>query len=182
MANEKKGSKNAAGLRRLVPVPAPVRAGEGEEHRGFPRRGLELAVGLRRGEENAPSFSATLHSENVSMSGIFLHSTFFLPVGTSFELTFRLPDEDAPVQVRARLVRHQHEPVSGLGVHFEEFYGQSEIALARLFLNARMQEFSRRYLSSARARTLDSEHERLVDALAAWELEKVATGEDPWSS
>jgi len=186
MAKEQKQQKSASPsstnvIRRLIPVAQPANPKDGIEHRGFPRRTLELRVKLRRGEADEPSFAATLPSDNVSMSGMFLHSTFFLPVGTTFELSFSLPSEERPVTVRAELVRHQSDPVPGLGVRFEEFHGQSEIAMARLFLDAKMQEFSGRYLSSARAKTLDSEHERLVDALAAWELEKVTSGVDPWA-
>ena len=184
MAKEQKQPKSSSStnmIRRLVPVALPANPKDGIEHRGFPRRTLELRVQLRRGEADEPSFAATLPSDNVSMSGMFLRSTFFLPVGTTFELSFSLPGEERPVQVRAELTRHQGEPLSGIGVRFEEFHGQSEIAMARLFLDAKMQEFSGRYLGSARAKTLDSEHERLVDALAAWELEKVTSGMDPWA-
>ena len=173
--------QKSAGIRRLVPVPHPPSAEHGVEHRGFPRRPMELVVGLRQGPAGAPSFAATLRSDNVSMSGIFLRSTYFLPVGTLFDLSFRLPAEEQPVAVRARLVRHQDGDGSGLGLEFEEFSGQSEIAMARLFLDEKVRDFAERYLGSGRAKSLKSEGARLVDALAAWELEKVTHEVDPWA-
>ena len=176
---EKKSALKPVGIRRLAPVPPSD--GPEVEHRGFPRRTMELTVGVRRGEIDEPTFAATLRSDNVSMSGIFLRSTFFLPVGTELELSFRLPTEERPVRVRATLVRHQSDPHSGMGVHFDDFLDQSEVALARLFLDARIAAFTKKYMSSARAKELDDEAERLVDALAAWELDKVTKGVDPWA-
>jgi len=185
MANDRKAqaqSKTASGgIRRLVPVPHPPDPSVGVEHRGFPRSALELKVALRRGDSDDPSFAATLRSENVSMSGMFLRSTFFLPLGTTFDLSFKLPNEERPVLVRAELVRHQEEPESGIGLHFQEFFGQTEVALARLFLDQRVEAFTKRYLDSPRSKGLKSEAERMVDALVAWELDKVTTGTDPWA-
>jgi len=52
---------------------------DGEEHRGFPRAKMRLRVEARVGPESSPRFSASFFTENVSVSGAFLHSTFFLP-------------------------------------------------------------------------------------------------------
>jgi hypothetical protein len=186
MANDRKAqaqnkASSGGGIRRLVPLPRAPDPSAGEEHRGFPRSALELKVSLRRGDSDDPNFAATLRSDNVSMSGVFLLSTFFLPLGTSFDLSFKLPNEDRPVLVRAELVRHQHEPTSGMGLHFQEFFGQTEVALARLFLDERVEAFTKRYLDSPRSKGLKTEAERMVDALVAWELDKVTTGTDPWA-
>ena len=54
------------------------------------------------------------------------------------------------------------------------------MTLARLFLGARLQAFAEGYLQSKRARSLTSELDRCVDALAAWELQKVTTTASPW--
>src|SRR6516164_9637408 len=88
---------------------------DGPEHRAFPRAKLMVPFGLWIGEGDGKRFSATLTSVNVSVSGAFLRSSFFLPVGTELS------------------VRFQVEPTG-----------------------------------------------RVVDALAAWELLKVTSPNDPW--
>ena len=52
--------------------------------------------------------------------------------------------------------------------------------IAQLFLGERLRSFAETYLASKRAKSLSSEHERVVDALAAWELQKVTSPADPW--
>mgnify|MGYP006912219892 FL=1 len=66
-------------------------------------------------------------------------------------------------------------------MRFVEFFGRTEVTLARLFVGARLHAFAEDYLRSARARSLRSELDRVVDALAAWELQKVITSQDLWS-
>ncbi len=58
----------------------------------------------------------------------------------------------------------------GMGLRFLEFFRQTEVTLARLFLGEQLRKFAETYLASARARSLGSELDRVVDALAAWEL------------
>ena len=55
---------------------------DGPEHRQFPRAKMTVPFRLWVGEGEALRFEATLRSGNVSVSGAFLESTFFLPVGT----------------------------------------------------------------------------------------------------
>jgi hypothetical protein len=43
-----------------------------------------------------------------------------------------------------------------------------------------LQAFAQDYLASRRAKSLTSELDRCVDALAAWELAKVTSTESPW--
>ena len=59
---------------------------------------------------------------------------------------------------------------TGMGLRFLEFFRQTEVTLARLFLGEQLRKFAEGYLASARARSLSSELDRVVDALAAWEL------------
>jgi hypothetical protein len=160
----------------------PTALNKGEEHRGFPRIPLAVRVAVTRGSPDAPSFSAFLQSENISVSGAFLRSTFFLPVGTDLHVSFRLGETGEQVRARAELVRHQQAPnlPSGFGIHFEEFFDQTEVALARLFIDARLQAFAEDYLGSARAKTFKTERDRVVDALAAWELLKISQGDNLW--
>lgn len=138
------------------------------------------------GDEDERKFSATLRSTNVSVSGAFLETTFFLPIGTQLMVRFTLEEDNETVDARAEIVREQRagrtgEGLTGIGIRFIEFFGQTEVWLARLFLEEQLAAFVRKYLSSSRAKSLDDETERIVDAVAAWELRKVTSGEkDPW--
>ncbi len=157
---------------------------EETEHRSFPRASLATSVEVWVERDGERRFTATLRSTNVSVGGAFLESTFFLPLDTEVRVRFSLEPGAPPVEARARVVREQRprregEP-SGFGVHFEEFYGQTEVALARLFLDTRLRAFAEEFLRSPRARGLSNELERVVDALAAWELLKAHTATDSW--
>jgi hypothetical protein len=137
-----------------------------------------VRVEVTRGRAEAPDFSAFLQSDNLSVSGAFLRSTFFLPIGTDLRIGFRLGETGERVKARAVLVRHQQGQgmPSGFGIHFEEFFDQTEVALARLFLDAQLEAFADDYLASARVKTFKTERDRVIDALAAWELLKISEG------
>lgn len=163
-----------------------IEAGDEEEveHRRFPRARLATRFELWIDDEGERRFTASLRSVNVSVGGAFLESTFFLPLDTEFRVRFSLESGRAPVEARARVVREQRAPqgeeASGFGIRFEEFYGQTEVSLARLFLDTRLRAFAEGYLRSQRARGLNNELERVVDALAAWELLKAHEPRDTW--
>ena len=189
-------SRPAPGLPGRAPVSAPaaprsffspiIEMGTQEEleHRHFPRARLATNFELWIDEEGDRRFTATLRSANVSVGGAFLESTFFLPMDTELRVRFSLEPGAAPVEARARIVREERplredEP-TGFGIRFEEFYGQTEVSLARLFLDTRLRTFAEEYLRSNRARGLPNELERVVDALAAWELLKANNPTDSW--
>ncbi len=157
----------------------------GDEHRKFPRARLNVRFQCWIGDESDRRFQASLSSENLSVSGAFLESSFFLPVGTELRVSFELDESDEPVQARAQIIREERpdrngQGKSGFAIRFVEFFGQTEVTLARLFLGEQLRAFGQTYLSSKRARSLTSEIDRVVDALAAWELLKVTTPGDPW--
>lgn len=155
------------------------------EHRPFPRAefGTRVECWMDDGQ-GGRRFSASLKSLNVSISGAFLESTFFLPVGTQFNVRFALEEGAEPVQARAEIVREERgtgpNGRTGIGIRFVEFTGQTEVSLARLFLGMKLRAFAEEYLQSRRARALPNELERVVDVLAAWELLKATTPGDPW--
>jgi PilZ domain len=161
-----------------------VGADEELEHRHFPRARLATNFELWIDEEGDRRFTATLRSANVSVGGAFLESSFFLPMDTELRVRFSLEPGAAPVEARARIVREQRprreDDPTGFGIRFEEFYGQTEVSLARLFLDVRLRTFAEEYLRSNRARGLPNELERVVDALAAWELLKANNPTDTW--
>lgn len=157
----------------------------GEEHRQFPRAKMNVPFRLSIGEGAEVRFQATLGSSNISVSGAFLESTFFLPVGTEVRASFELDPEEDPVLSRAQVIRietpgRDGKGRSGMAIRFVEFFQQSEVTLAKLFLGARLRAFAEAYLASKRARSLNNELDRCVDALAAWELQKVTSTENAW--
>lgn len=173
--------------RRLRPSPELEDHGpEGDEHRLFPRARFAVRFEIRAGPEEAPRFSASLMSENLSVSGAFLASTFFLPLGTELFVRFQLQETTREeISARAEVVREERpdrsgEGRSGFGIRFLEFDAQSEVGLARVFLSARIRSFVESYLKTRRAKGLGSEIERVIDALAAWELLQVTEPTDPW--
>ncbi len=163
--------------------------GEGSEHRQFPRAKIAVPFTLSIGGEGERSFGATLTSVNLSVSGAFLSSSFFLPVGTRLHVSFKLDAAEPAIEADAEILRQEHpdprtgQGREGLAIRFVEFYAQTEVTLAKLFLGERLRVFAETYLSSARAKSLKSEFERVVDALAAWELQKVThTDANIWRS
>lgn len=182
-AMDKKGAPKSSASTRPPPAPVLERDADEQEHRHFPRARLAVRFELWVEQGGARRFSASLTSANVSVSGAFLESTFFLPLGTELRLSFSLEPGAEPVTVRAEIVREERGDEagrSGFGVRFVEFFGQTEVELAKLFLGARLHAFADEYLASKRARSLPNELERVVDALAAWELLKATTPGDPW--
>ncbi len=157
---------------------------DGPEHRAFPRAKLTVPFTLWIGEGDSRRFSATLLSVNVSVSGTFLKSSFFLPVGTEMLVRFQVEATGPAVEARVEVLRQETEGDrtgrTGMGLRFLEFFRQTEVTLARLFLGEQLRKFAEGYLASARARSLSSELDRVVDALAAWELLKVTSPNDPW--
>jgi hypothetical protein len=158
----------------------------GEEHRQFPRAKMGVRFALWIGEGDDRRFSASLQSVNLSVSGAFLESTFFLPLHTELRVSFALDEGEAAVEARAEIIREERpdartgEGRSGIGLRFVEFFGQTEVTLAKLFLGEQLRGFAQSYLASKRARSLTVELDRVVDALAAWELQKVTAPGDPW--
>jgi hypothetical protein len=156
----------------------------GPEHRSFPRAKLRVPFRVWIGEGADRRFSATLGSENLSVSGVFLESTFFLPVETELMVRFELEPKGAPVEARAEVLRQERSDDrtgrTGMGLRFLEFFKQTEVTLARLFLGEQLRRFAEGYLQTARTRSIESELDRVVDALAAWELLKVTAPADPW--
>ena len=167
------------------PLPLDVGGSPGEEHRQFPRAKMAVPFRLWIGEGDAVRFQATLGSVNLSVSGAFLTSTFFLPVGTELHASFELDAEEDPVLARAQIIRVEQpgrdgKGRSGIAIKFVEFLQQSEVTLAKLFLGMKLRAFAEAYLSSKRARSLSNELDRCVDALAAWELQKVTSTGSAW--
>src|SRR5258706_16165091 len=135
------------------PPPLDTRS-TGEEHRQFPRAKMEVPFVLWIEDDgDDKKFSATLRSVNLSVSGAFLESTFFLPVGTELRTSFQLDEEGEAVQARCQIVRQDRTDNgrTGMAIRFVEFFQQTEVTLARLFLATQLTNFAEGYLSSKRA-------------------------------
>jgi hypothetical protein len=146
----------------------------GAEHRNFPRARFSVPFDLSIGPPEDRRFSAVLSSVNLSVSGAFLESTFFLPVDTELDVRFELDESEDPVVAKAVVVRQEQQGQrTGMAIKFENFSSQTEIALAKLFIGQQLRMFAEDYLGSRRAKARNSELERVIDALAAWELQKV---------
>jgi hypothetical protein len=158
----------------------------GDEHRRFPRARLRVPFVLTIGTGDALDFSATLPSVNISVSGVFLESSYYLPLGTVLDVRFAPAEDAPPVLARAEIIRQEHlgdKPGyghDGFALRFTQFFEQSEVTLAKLFVGLKLRAFAETYLQSKRARSLNNELDRVVDALAAWELRKVVSSEDIW--
>lgn len=77
---------------------------------------------------------------DLSERGAFLHANRRLPLGTEFNLRFTVVHGDAyPLQVRGKVVRHQHEP-SGMGIEFTEVGPDAEIRIASIVERQRPQD------------------------------------------
>lgn len=122
---------------------------------------------------------AVLATRDLSMTGVFFESTFFLKVGSVVRVEFTLPSDNRLIRVMGSIVREERAERtqtpkgvrSGFAVHFSEFVDDSAVVLASLFLAPRVREFVTDYLSVRRKDTR-SENDRLVDVVVAWELGK----------
>jgi hypothetical protein len=146
--------------------------------RRFPRAGVSVKVHLTVGNGPNRSFDAMLPSRDLSVSGVFFESTFFLKIGQTVDVSFRLPPQNRQVRARGRVVRVETmeagpKPRTGFAVKFEEYYDSSDVVLANYFLAPALREFITSYASRSRLRLSDDTLGMVVDVMSAWELEKL---------
>lgn len=161
------------------PIPRDTR-------RRYPRAALDVKVRLSMRGEKGNAFEATLRTRDISVSGVFFHSTFFLKVGALLDVEFSLP-HGRPVHARGRVVRvesldEKGATRSGFAVKFEEYFEGSDVALANHFLAPQLRDFVREYGKRHKTPLTGAQLEQAVDILAAWELSKMNDdSESPWS-
>ena len=144
----------------------------------LPRAQLTVPFELSIADKTGTRFKARLPSRDLSVSGAFLESSYYLPIGTRLEVSFQLDEGTSPLTAVAEIVRHEGEGRDGPGgfaLRFVEFKGDARVAVTELMLGERLSDFTERYLKSRRARAFASGTEQIVDLLASWELFK-ATG------
>lgn len=186
------GTARTAALASLqrTPSPAPSRAPaatrptppEADPRRRYPRAPIAVHTRLSLVDDPSRVFEASLPTVNLSVGGLFLHSTYFLKVGTRLLVTLSLPPDGREVRVKAEVVRVESsaEGQSGFALRFTEYLDGSQVALATHFLSPVLREF---LVGWARAHRFEPTPEYLahtIDVLAAWELEKAELGGDVW--
>lgn len=156
--------------------------GKGSDKRRFPRAREKIPVKLKM-DDGKKSFEATVQTCDISLSGVFFTSTFFLKPGTVLDLEFMMPNDDRVVRVRGVIVREVRldegrssrggqRTTAGFAMRFVEYYADAKSILAASFLIAELDEFLLDYLER-RSRKPKTEMESLRDVIIAWEVGKM---------
>ena len=82
------------------------------ERRQGPRIPTQLWV-----EQTGPGGTYFNYTANLSTGGMYLDHTVPHPIGTIVQLEFKLPDDEAPIRVRAKIVSAPTDTL-GMGLHF----------------------------------------------------------------
>lgn len=161
-----------------------------KNHRRYPRTEMHIkAQILVRGQKGKKDrgLEAVLETRDVSMTGVFFESTFFLKVGTKVEVSFHVVGDKRVIVAEGEIVREERAAAlggrsvrSGFAVHFTGFVEDSAIVLASLFLAPRVKRFVDQYTKTRRAEELHSEMDRLIDVVVGWELAKTQH-DDLWT-
>lgn len=158
------------------------------QQRRYPRSDLRLKAKLlvtgAKGQKR--TLEAVLETRDISMTGVFFESTFFMRVGTKVQVTFSLPGDKRQIVADGTIVREDRAGTgknvrSGFAVHFSDFVADSAVVLASLFLAPRVKRFVELYLKSRREEDLRTEQDRLIDVVVGWELAKTQY-DDLWEA
>lgn len=154
---------------------------EKKNDRRFPRAKETIPVKLTH-DHNGAHFEATLYTRDISLTGVFFVTEFFLKAGMELELELTMPNDDRPVRVKGLIARevrldevrgrNSRETVSGFAVRFVEYHADAKAVLASSFLSADLHEFVDDYLQR-RTRKAKDENDQLRDVLIAWEVAKM---------
>ncbi|MEZ4272253.1 MAG: hypothetical protein R3C68_12750 [Myxococcota bacterium] len=147
------------------------------DRRIFPRASQSIAVHLSL-NDGKRRFEATIQAADVSLTGVFFTSEFFIAPGVVLDLEFKMPNDDRLVQTRGVIVREVRLERTGdvvnpgFAMHFTEYVGDAKSILAASFLSAELDNFIDDYLSRRLRKPL-SASEHLRDVLIAWEVNKM---------
>jgi hypothetical protein len=148
------------------------------DRRRFPRAREEIPVLVTISQEGR-EFEATVKTVDISLTGVFFASEFFLKAGTELNLEFTMPNDKRVVRVTGIIVREvrlderrRGPGESGFAVRFTQYHADAKTILAGSFLIAELDEFVHDYLErrTAKPRT---EIEQLRDVIIAWEVGKM---------
>jgi hypothetical protein len=167
----------AAGLKSIGKL-----TGAAESRRRYPRAALTTRARLTLASDPTRTFEAVLPTVNVSVGGVFLHSTYFLKAGTLLLVELELPPKGRKVRAKAEVVRVEStgEDQTGFALRFLEYYDGSEVVLATHFLAPVLREFLTQYAQQHQFEASPDYVAATADVLAAWELKKAELGDDVW--
>lgn len=154
--------------------------------RRYPRAPVRVKARLTVGSDRARQFEATLNTRNLSISGIFFESTFFLKLGQQVDVQLTLPG-DRDVHARGRIVRvetrdERGRESGGFAVRFEEYVDASDVVLANFFMSEVLEKFVVDYAKRRKIKFAAAEMRALVDVLASWELSRSLNNITPWDT
>ncbi|MFH1810972.1 MAG: PilZ domain-containing protein [Pseudomonadota bacterium] len=140
------------------------------ERRRRPRARAEFPARLYGGDGRDTYLEAKLQSGDVSVSGVFLRSTFFLALGTAVRVEFEVPGIGT-VQAGGHVVRVQEavEP-TGFAIEFESFGEGSLEALVSVFLADEVRRFVEIYSRRRRGERDAPTPTSLLHGILAWEI------------
>lgn len=145
--------------------------GAGPEKRRYERVRQELPVRLYAGKAKDSYLEASLRTVDVSLSGMFLRSTFFLPEDIPVRVEVDAPwDTTAVVHGRiARVDRDGVEP--GFAIEFDSLDPESLKDLVCLFAGEHVERFVRGFLPGQKNREPQT---LLWEGIVAWELARLS--------
>ena len=153
-----------------------------ENKRQFPRAAENIPVRLTLKDEHR-SFEATVQTEDISLTGVFFASEFYLKPGIEMDLEFVMPNEERRVRTRGIIVREvrvkerrEKGTCSGFAMRFTDYYDDAKAVLASSFLSADLDEFITDFLKRRTSKPKD-ELAQLRDVLIAWEVGKMAVND-----
>lgn len=152
----------------LTPEPEANRS----ERRRRPRARAEFAARLYGGDGRASYLEARVRTGDVSVSGIFLRSTFFLPIGSAVRVEFEVPGA-GPVAADGTVARIQSSgDNSGMGIEFKRFAEGSLEALVSIFVADEVRRFVEQYCRSRRGQADTPSATALLHGILAWEIHR----------
>ena len=151
-----------------------------EEQRAHPRHVKKLPVRIfRRGakkRDESFSFSATVHTHDISVGGVFMQSTFFLPKGSAFEIEIDLPKVGV-AHMAAEVVHviddtssSKHEKPSGFASQFTKYYDDSEILLRAFLMRGDLSKFVKKVMRTRKKKRWDED--ALVELIVRWKMQE----------
>lgn len=142
------------------------------ERRRRPRARAEFAARLYGGDGRASYLEARVRTGDVSVSGIFLRSTFFLPVGSAVRVEFEVPGS-GPVAADGTVARIQSTgDDSGMGIEFRRFSEGSLEALISIFVADEVRRFVEQYCRARRGQDDTPSPTALLHGILAWEIHR----------
>jgi hypothetical protein len=176
-AVKKKAVKKKAVKRKSPPRPKvkprePEPLATGAERRRHRRVPKELKIRLYAGADQGTRLEAILLSSDVSLSGVFLRSTFFMPEGIPVRVEVETPLGDV-AEVQGVVARVQRAGANqGFGIHFTQIDAETLRHLVALSAGDDVLEFVERFAYGRSAK----EQAFLSEGILTWEAERLERG------